>query len=445
MGFSKNDFEKIDRRIEKITTSEVEKIINDEGLPVTDNLEDNNKVYKTDATILFIDIRKSTILTDMSRPESMVKLYRSFMRTCVDCVRKNKGVTRQFLGDRIMGVFIDEINEDGDKINSGITNAINAARAMQTCIDFSLNKHLKLNVNGKVIECGIGIDSGPILITKVGMYGLEDIAEKENETDCVWIGKITNYASKYADMANGGEILISEAIYNNLIPVYKEKFNKKIDFKKGTPYITYSAFDYYLDFYNEIGEPIKLDSYEISDNDKDGQFIKIIDKLEEKYKNVIDIEKKIAVKEGEVNCKAESLIKKIEEAYEYCDKLIREVSINRLQNTNYDFWKMCIDCYYYFGKMKNYNDSYLDQTCDYYFVEIYNYFSMYKEAYKYMIIGVEKSSIMNFKKEPILWAKKNYCLWEIREAINNKKSSTTGEENAKWIEISEKIESIVVE
>ena len=30
----------------------------------------------------------------------------------------------------------------------------------QTVIDYSLNKHLKTNVNGKVIECGIGIDYG---------------------------------------------------------------------------------------------------------------------------------------------------------------------------------------------------------------------------------------------------------------------------------------------
>lgn len=36
-----------------------------------------------------------------------------------------------------------------------------------------MNKYLKTNVNGKVIECGIGIDYGKVLVTQVGMYGLE--------------------------------------------------------------------------------------------------------------------------------------------------------------------------------------------------------------------------------------------------------------------------------
>jgi len=56
-------------------------------------------------------------------------------------------------------------------------------------VDYSLNRYLKANVNGKVIECGIGIDFGKVLVTKVGMYGVEQDETKENETDCVWVCK----------------------------------------------------------------------------------------------------------------------------------------------------------------------------------------------------------------------------------------------------------------
>ena len=69
------------------------------------------------------------------------------MRMAVDCVRKNGGVTRQFLGDRIMGVFIDSIDENGSMVDSAADKAINAARSLQTVIDYSLRKHLKTNVN----------------------------------------------------------------------------------------------------------------------------------------------------------------------------------------------------------------------------------------------------------------------------------------------------------
>ncbi len=67
MRFSKNDFEKVDLRIKKITEQTVEQIEVDSELPPTiEKLEDNNKTYSIMAAILFIDIRKSTYLTENS-------------------------------------------------------------------------------------------------------------------------------------------------------------------------------------------------------------------------------------------------------------------------------------------------------------------------------------------------------------------------------------------
>ena len=182
MGLTKSDFDRLDSRIKSITEQNVEQIeINSDLPPTVEQLEDNNKTYSIMAAILFIDIRKSTYLTENSQAKSMVKIYRSFMRMAVDCVRKNGGVTRQFLGDRIMGVFIDSVDGEGNISEKAVDKAINAARSLQTVIDFSLNKHLKSNVNGKVIECGIGIDYGKVLVTWVGMYGVESDENKEDE------------------------------------------------------------------------------------------------------------------------------------------------------------------------------------------------------------------------------------------------------------------------
>ncbi len=182
MGLTKSDFEHLDSRIKSITEQNVEQIeINSDLPPTVEQLEDNNKTYSIMAAILFIDIRKSTYLTENSQSKSMVKIYRSFMRMAVDCVRKNGGVTRQFLGDRIMGVFIDSVDEEGNISERAVDKAVNAAKSLQTVIDFSLNKYLKSNVNGKVIECGIGIDYGKVLVTWVGMYGVESDENKEDE------------------------------------------------------------------------------------------------------------------------------------------------------------------------------------------------------------------------------------------------------------------------
>ena len=109
----------------------VEQIEINSELPSTiEKLEDNNKTCSIMAAILFIDICKSAYLTENSQAKSMVKIYRSFMRMAVDCVRKSDGVTRQFLGDRIRGVFIDFVDSVADK-------ALNAARSLQTVIVYS--------------------------------------------------------------------------------------------------------------------------------------------------------------------------------------------------------------------------------------------------------------------------------------------------------------------
>ena len=82
MGFSKNDFEKVDLRIKKITEQTVEQIEVDSELPPTiEQLEDNNKTYSIMAAILFIDIRKSTYLTENSQAKSIYATALDYDRT----------------------------------------------------------------------------------------------------------------------------------------------------------------------------------------------------------------------------------------------------------------------------------------------------------------------------------------------------------------------------
>lgn len=379
LGLNKEIFNNIDQRLEAITKQEVEnKDVSIELPPTTNNLTDSNKTYAIDAAILFVDIRKSTNLTDASTMKSMVKVYRSFMRAVVACVRYNGGVTRQFLGDRIMGVFTDEKDDNGNVILS-VDKAVYCARSIQTIIDFSLNKHLTNNVNDKKIECGIGIDYGKVLVTKVGMYGVEDNAQKENETDCVWVGKVTNYSSKYSDLAEGGQIFISENVYNNISdelrpvnvwkPTIKSKFNKCF---KG-----YSTNDFYLNIANELGKPIKPeDTLDYSKNEVDIQ--KIYDHVIEKTKELAEIEEQLKNRELETK-KERAEIKS--ETENLKDKITRD-----------------FDCY---------------------LIDIYDYYGMYNEAYEVMIVMAKENGYwINIQKNTILWSKQNHIVFKLKDAIN---------------------------
>ena len=309
MALSKSDFEKLDSRLKNIIEQPVEQIeVNSDLPPTIEQLEDNNKTYSIVAAILFIDIRKSTYLTEKSQAKSMVKIYRSFMRMAVDCVRKNGGVTRQFLGDRIMGVFIDTVDESGLIVEKAVDKAINAARSLLTVIDYSLNKYLKSKVNGKIIECGIGIDYGKVLVTQVGMYGVEQDENKENEVDCVWVGNTTNHASKYSDLASGGEIFISDNIYKQLSDCYKDVWTEVAKYKGSKLFRGYATSDYYLDYFEELGSPTKVEPDDAGDTEN--QLLIGIKEIERLQNNLIQREKEIAVLEEKLKKENDNIKKK---------------------------------------------------------------------------------------------------------------------------------------
>lgn len=342
MAFSKNDLVKLDSRIKDIIEQPVEQIEIISDLPPTiKDLEDNNKTYSIVAAILFIDIRKSTLLTENSQAKSMVKIYRAFMRMAVGCVRKSGGVTRQFLGDRIMGVFIDSVDDKGGIIERAADKAINAARSLQTAIDYSLNKHLNSKVNGKAIECGIGIDYGKVLVTKVGMYGVEQDEDKEDEVDCVWIGNTTNHASKYSDLAAGGEIFISERVYNQLLDATKEVWVPVSKCKGARLFQGYITKNYYLDYAEELGVPTRVEQENSGEIDTANQLLVAVKEFEKLQNNLIQREKELAVFEDRLKRENKNLLEQYSVERTARIKAQQELSSarNKLEETMESFFE----------------------------------------------------------------------------------------------------------
>ena len=453
MGFSKTDFDKLDERIKKITEQTVNEIeINSELPPTIEQLEDNNKSYSIKAAILFIDIRKSTYLTENSQAKSMVKIYRSFMRMAVDCVRKNSGVTRQFLGDRIMGVFIDSTDDKGNIVDSASDKAINAARSLLTVIDYSLNKYLKSNVNGKIIECGIGIDYGKVLVTQVGMYGLENDDNRENEVDCVWVGNTTNYASKYSDIASGGEIFISDNVFNQLSEEYKDKFIRSAKYKGSKLFQGYVTKDYYLDFSEDLGNPVKIEEDTTVQSDTFAGLADGIREIERLQNNLIKRERELAVLEdrlkkendefhtkylNEVDKKNQSIDAKeklkeqlkvhIQKTYAFVKEIIHGsfcYEYDYIKNIGLDRWKAIDEFYHELGKKQGFDEDRINNSA-YEFIDIYAYFKKYRESYEYMVSMAKKNHVwVNINESTFKWAcKQNLGHQVINEMENNLKNN----------------------
>ena len=449
MAFSKSDLEILDSRIRNIIEQPVEQIEVTSDLPPTiKDLENNNKTYSIVAAILFIDIRKSTFLTENSQTKSMVKFYRAFMRMAVGCVRKNGGVTRQFLGDRIMGVFVDSVDDKGVVIERATDKAINAARSLQTAIDYSLNKHLKAKVNGKVIECGIGIDYGKVLVTQVGMYGVEQDEDKEDEVDCVWVGNITNHASKYSDLAAGGEIFISENVYNQLSDDTKEVWIPVAKCKGSKLFQGYITRDFYLDYAEELGKPTKVEQENLNETDTANQLLIIVKEVERLQSDLIQRERELAVLEDRLKRENQNLLEQYNTEKTARIKAQQELNSakNELQEIMELFFEFscaiinfahCKTQYIHYvtegfrnetittcfevGQKLHYSEEDIVRKLDCALIDIYSYYKKYEKAYDVIVIMAEVNSAwVKLDDATLGWAKENYILHRLQNAIERR-------------------------
>lgn len=284
-----SELEAATNALERIMGQSVEEIELSDTVPVLDEVSDSNKVFKGKLSVLFVDIRGSVDLTDDLKSKKMVKVYRGFIRMAIQAIRYSGGLTRQFAGDCVMGVFQDSIEDD--RTISSSEKAVTAARYIHTLIDYCLNPALKNHMGDVCIGCGVGIATGSILITKVGMRGKEADEASENETGIVWVGSTTNYANRYSSLANADEIFIDEETYCEIGK--PEGWEQTSRVKGNKAFRGYTISEFYLPLPADYTqEAVKAEN----DHDQEKNFVQeIFDETQERALQLVDeISKKSA-------------------------------------------------------------------------------------------------------------------------------------------------------
>ena len=161
--------------------------IDSSDLTFPDFKNDKLSTVEIETCVLFIDIRKSTDISQSHRRTTLAKLYSAFVRAMVQAAEYYGGKVRNIIGDRVMVVF------DNDKC---YTNSVNTAILLHSVSEYIINKHFKHNE----IKCGIGIDYGKLLVVKTG--AIKRSSESREYKSLVWLGNACNHASKLTDVAN---------------------------------------------------------------------------------------------------------------------------------------------------------------------------------------------------------------------------------------------------
>lgn len=424
-----SELEAASNALERILGQAVEEIELSDTVPVLDEVSDSNKVFKGKLSVLFVDIRGSVDLTDDLKSKRMVKVYRGFIRMAIQAIRYSGGLTRQFAGDCVMGVFQDS-TEDDCTISSS-AKAVTAARYIHTLIDYCLNPALKNHMGDVCVGCGVGIATGSILITKVGMRGKEADEASENETGIVWVGSTTNYANRYCSLANAGEVFIDEKTYREIgNPIGWEKASRV---KGNKAFRGYTAREFYLplpaDF---VQEAVKAEN----DHNQDKSFVQeifdetqerallLVDEISKKsaelsvaLNNVKDREQRVTARENDaskedlrlkllqqkLNSKQAELERKDKATKIDAYQIYRSIFSNTyckdfiIKQYGKDYWLELIEKMYFLGEQIGKSKLQVSNDLDCYLVFIYMCFELYEDAYEALCSHAEHSSWLTYQ------------------------------------------------
>ena len=415
------EFTKISQSEVKLAKNAVTNIINAEiqkheltgELPEVDEIPDSNTVYTKKISILFVDMRDSTKLSLNHDYDEIIKIYRSFIRILVQSIRYNDGSVRNFTGDGVLAAFIDT-----DEANSE-DKAVIAARYITTLVNKILNPSLYEKFSFKM-SCGIGIHTGYITLTKVGMRGKNEDQETP-DYDLVWLGDSTNYASKFSDVVANSDIFISKSTYEKLSGFNKTDIWTKYETVKGKNLLSgYIAKEFYLDIDEEISPVV---SNTTSTNDKSlNEFNKV---FQNALNELFSESKELGIKENELKLNA----KEIEKNQKRNKDLEKKLN-NKIYNLYYDilneawhdsdfakgmgqiFFDNCVEKLIAAGKKLGMNESEVKTNVCYYLVSIYSNLENWEKAYEYLIIQAKYNSWIHlFTVKTVVgkW-KRNYLL-----------------------------------
>jgi adenylate cyclase len=150
--------------------------------------------------VLFCDIRGFTAIAESLPSDRMAAQLNEYFAAMVDCVFRHDGALDKFIGDALMAYWGAPIGGAND-----IAQAVSAACDMQRAL---IDLNARWTREGRpALRSGIGIHSGDAFVGNIG---------SPRRLEYTLIGDTVNLANRICALADGSEILVSEAIRESL-------------------------------------------------------------------------------------------------------------------------------------------------------------------------------------------------------------------------------------
>lgn len=157
---------------------------------------------KKQVTVMFIDIRNFTSLSQQVPAEAVIKLLNSFFSKVTEIIAANNGIVNKFIGDGVMAFFPLQETAGRDAIQASLSilgEGCDAARGTMTA-DAGFPESLR------DFAVGIGLHHGEVIMGNVG---------SERKMDFTIMGSTVNLASRIEGLTKdfGSPVLLSETVH----------------------------------------------------------------------------------------------------------------------------------------------------------------------------------------------------------------------------------------
>lgn len=148
------------------------------------------------ATTLFADIRGFSDLSARSSPETLVNVLNYHITVTVEAILAEAGTLDKFLGDGVMAYFNAPLQQPDH-----VLRAVRAAWRICRSVEAS---HSQLPPALR-LQLGVGVSTGEVLVGNIGAPQMMSFTV---------IGDAVNMSRQLQEHARGGQVLISQEVYN---------------------------------------------------------------------------------------------------------------------------------------------------------------------------------------------------------------------------------------
>ena len=163
----------------------------------TTNVEIKLGGINKELSILFLDIRGFTTLSEKLKPEEVVDFLNEMFDLITNKALENKGTIDKFIGDAAMLIFNAPLDVDNHPYYA-VKTAWDIQQGMIEVRERIAARH------GVTVNCGIGVHTGEVVVGNIGSY---------LRVDYTCIGDNVNTAARIESQTTAGQILVSEATY----------------------------------------------------------------------------------------------------------------------------------------------------------------------------------------------------------------------------------------